>query len=75
MTLIVWNGSDSYIELSEAPRYGYTIWRGKLYSHKGAYDALEATQVDPVTLPLVNGEIDFSGILATETGNYYRGAQ
>ncbi len=75
MTLIVWNGTDSYIELSNAPSYGYTIWQGRLYSHKGAHEPLEAIPIDPATLPRVNGEIDYTGILATETGHYYREAQ
>lgn len=68
-TLIVWNGTDSYIEASEATkRNGYDFDGSHLYTQTQKHKAFEATEVFPSPQML---EEDLTDIYVTESGRYY----
>ena len=72
MTKIVWNGVDSYIEASEATRYGHNFDGSTLYHGAHSFEAFEAREVSLESLPKDDdGEPDTDGVLGTETGRYY----
>ena len=73
VTMIVWNGCDSYVEAAEAIQRGYTFDGTTLYSGAHEFAAFDAIEVDPYTLPTdEEGAPDFDGIIGSESGKYYR---
>lgn len=70
---IVWNGIDNYIESDQAVRRGHDFDGERLYHGTQVFTAFNAIEIDPKILPLDDdGETDFSGVLGTETGHYYK---
>lgn len=72
-TMIVWNGCDSYVEADEAVRRGHDFDGQTLYTQRESFDAFEVTEIYMGSLPKdEDGETDFDGVFATETGRFYK---
>lgn len=69
---LVWNGCDGFIELDRAQQRGYDVVGDMLYTQRDGFQAFEAQEIDPETLPTIDGEIDTDGVLVSESGRYYR---
>lgn len=72
MTKLIWNGCDGYMELDRAVTLGYDVQGETLYKQHESFNAFDASEIDPDTLPLIDGERDTDGVFVTETGKYYR---
>ena len=73
MVKIVWNGIDNYVEIDAAVSRGYDFDGHTLYRGAHAYEAFDAVEVDPATLPRdEDGEVNINGILGAESGKLYR---
>ena len=73
MTKIVWNGCDAYVEADDAERRGYNFDGEKLYKGAEEFDAFEATEIDPNSLPKdEDGGVDFNGVIGSESGKFYK---
>lgn len=70
--LIVWNGCDSYVETDNAESRGHDFDGEYLYHGANKFHPFHVIEIDITILPAdSDGDIDLSGIYATETGHYY----
>jgi hypothetical protein len=72
VSMIVWNGCDSYVELDAAESRGHDVRGNSLFTQREEFKAFPAVEIDFDSLPMIDGERDTDGVLGSESGKFYR---
>ncbi len=72
LTRLAWNGCDCYVRVDETRAPDHVYDGEYLYHGAQRFAAFDAVEVDPDSLPLDDGEPDYSDVCGTDDGRFYR---